>query len=465
MRLPNLPVVLLTSALLAPGLAAQNAEPLELTVVRFFRPPDTTLVAALCRVPLPLLDLVAGGKNGWAAYRVAVMVRDLAGREVWQSTWRRSVAAARLSGGDAGGISREWTRFTLRPGRYVLRVTATDSATGRAVEGEQAIDAFVASAPPALSDLLLAAGFRVRGGTGPQASAPGTGEFSWEGVDFDGAGAVTPATSGASARVAYFAELYPRAGDTPLDLVVQGALGDPHGSVSATRRTSPTGRAIVLGYLPVKSLAPGAYRVRLAERGKVDGDSLSRTASFTTAGPGGEPDAAVPADVLDQSGEAALDSLYAPLVYLMRDDERGSYAGLDVSGKREYLRRFWERRDPTPGTPRNEAREDYYDRIRVANREFREGGAAEIPGWRTDRGRIFIRYGPPDDVLRQPQPPSSPPYEAWKYTRGRRLKFVFVDLTRFGNYTLVYTTDIHEPSRPGWWDLLGSRATEEVLRF
>jgi GWxTD domain-containing protein len=163
--------------------------------------------------------------------------------------------------------------------------------------------------------------------------------------------------------------------------------------------------------------------------------------------------------------EAQLDSLYGPLLYLMQADERGIYSTLTVGGKRDYLRRFWARRDPTPGTPRNELEAEFYGRIAEANRKFREGGAAQIPGWRTDRGRIYVRYGAPDEMLRRPQPPGALPYEAWKYTRQRLLKYCFVDLTRFGNYVLVWTNDRQEKSEPNWRQLLGYEAYEEVLRF
>ena len=172
-----------------------------------------------------------------------------------------------------------------------------------------------------------------------------------------------------------------------------------------------------------------------------------------------------PSDPFETSNESELDSLYGPLVYIMLPDEEGIYSTLSRNGKRDYLRRFWSRRDPTPGTTRNEAAERFYRRVQTANARFREGGAAAVPGWRTDRGRIFIRYGQPDEVLSRPQPPGGLPYEVWKYTRGRQHKYCFVDLTRFGNYTLVYTDDLLEPSRPDWTELLGSEAYLDVTRF
>jgi GWxTD domain-containing protein len=171
------------------------------------------------------------------------------------------------------------------------------------------------------------------------------------------------------------------------------------------------------------------------------------------------------ADRFAEATESRLDSLYGPLLYLMQAEERGIYSTLTLDGKRDYLRRFWARRDPTPRTPENELEREFYARIAEANRKFREGGAAQIPGWRTDRGRIYLRYGPPDEMLRRPQPPGALPYEAWKYTRQRLLKYCFVDLTRFGNYVLVWTNDRQEKSEPNWRQLLGYEAYEEVMRF
>jgi hypothetical protein len=103
--------------------------------------------------------------------------------------------------------------------------------------------------------------------------------------------------------------------------------------------------------------------------------------------------------------------------------------------------------------------------VAEANRRFREGGAAAIPGWRTDRGRVYLRNGAPDEVLSRPQAGSTSPYEVWKYTRGRARKYVFFDETRFGHYVLIWTGDRREPSRPNWRDLLGPEATTDVERF
>jgi GWxTD domain-containing protein len=153
--------------------------------------------------------------------------------------------------------------------------------------------------------------------------------------------------------------------------------------------------------------------------------------------------------------EPELDEAYQPLIYLMSADEQGVYSSLSLEGKRKWLRQFWARRDPTAGTRRNEERERFYGAIEEANRRYREGGASAIPGWRTDRGRIFIKYGAPDEILERRVQTGASPYEIWKYTRHRSLKYVFMDLTRFGNYTLIFTNDVRERSRPDWQEMLG----------
>jgi len=166
------------------------------------------------------------------------------------------------------------------------------------------------------------------------------------------------------------------------------------------------------------------------------------------------------------ASEAVLDSLYGPLVYIMVEGERGIYPGLPLAGKRDFLRMFWNKRDPTPGTERNEAEEAFNARIAFVNRKFSEGGTSPTPGWRTDRGRIYLKYGPPDVNLNRRGVGRELPFQVWGYTSGStRRKYCFVDLTRFGNYSLVYSSDKSEPTRGDWRELIGWDAYDDVLNF
>lgn len=104
--------------------------------------------------------------------------------------------------------------------------------------------------------------------------------------------------------------------------------------------------------------------------------------------------------------------------------------------RKEEWNRFWKRRDPTPESPQNEFRDEFFARVRHANEQFAAGG----PGWRTDRGRTYIRYGPPDQIESHPLNLDSPAYEIWTYLRSGR-RFVFVDYDGYGRY------EFYQPGR------------------
>src|SRR5208337_356476 len=85
--------------------------------------------------------------------------------------------------------------------------------------------------------------------------------------------------------------------------------------------------------------------------------------------------------------------------YIITSEERGAFKKLTTDDEREqFIESFWERRNPNPGSPENEFKEEYYRRIAYANEHYASG----IQGWRTDRGRIYIMYGPADEVESHP---------------------------------------------------------------
>jgi len=137
--------------------------------------------------------------------------------------------------------------------------------------------------------------------------------------------------------------------------------------------------------------------------------------------------------------------------YIITDEERASFKKLSTDEEREqFIEAFWERRNPNPGSPENEFKEEYYRRIAYANEHYASG----IPGWKTDRGRIYIMYGPPDENDSHPsggtyeRPPeegggetSTYPFEQWRYRYidgiGTNIILEFVDPTMTGEYHLT----------------------------
>ena len=455
-------LVLVSLALMALPAVSVRPQSLDLAAVRFYRATGAqTLVDAFCQVPFALLDPVTRGASGVAAYRFSVTVRDTGGLELLAQSWMQTVSVRLLA--VARGSAVEHFTFAAHPGRYVIDVAVTDSATGRVSRQRAEVEAF--SSPPVASDLLLATNLRE---AASRADVPAAGEIRKGTLLLQASG--QPVLTPQQARLGYYLEVYPQRAETVTVVArVTTLQGTQVVATPGERIPLAAGGGVTRGMVDLAGLPPGDYRLEVSAGGRGGGaDSVVRTAAFRMAGFETEAaiaDATPSQDVFAGMSEARLDTLYLPLVYLMTAEEQGSYPSLTLEGKRRWLRLFWEKRAPTAGTPRNEAQEDFYARIAEANRRFREGGSAQIPGWRTDRGRIFIKYGPPDEVLNRPQAGNTRPYEVWKFSRGRALKYVFLDQTLFGNYVLIWTSDRREPSRPNWQELLGPEAVIEVERF
>jgi TonB family protein len=127
------------------------------------------------------------------------------------------------------------------------------------------------------------------------------------------------------------------------------------------------------------------------------------------------------------------------VLYIITDRERAEYKKLTTDGERDqFIEHFWLVRDPTPGTPENELKEEHYRRIAFANEHF---ASANLPGWKTDRGRIYIPWGPPDEIDAHSGDGSVFPYEMWRYRSieglGQNVDFGFTDLARNGEYRLT----------------------------
>jgi GWxTD domain-containing protein len=119
--------------------------------------------------------------------------------------------------------------------------------------------------------------------------------------------------------------------------------------------------------------------------------------------------------------------------YIITSEERKIFLELPDEEKEKFREEFWKRRDPDPNTEENEFRILYINRIEAADKLFRGEGR---PGWLTDRGRIYILFGPPTDRITYPMggDPYSRSREIWYYGS---FPVVFVDFRSNGNYTLV----------------------------
>lgn len=139
------------------------------------------------------------------------------------------------------------------------------------------------------------------------------------------------------------------------------------------------------------------------------------------------------------------------VAYIITDEERAAFKRLSTDEEREqFIEQFWLRRDPTPDSQENEFKEEHYRRIAYANERFASG----IPGWKADRGRIYIAFGPPDEIESHPSggtyerpfeegggTTSTFPFEKWRYRWiegiGSDIIIEFVDTTMTGEYRMT----------------------------
>ncbi len=129
------------------------------------------------------------------------------------------------------------------------------------------------------------------------------------------------------------------------------------------------------------------------------------------------------------------------LRYVAPAEELEGLARGTLEERRARWDAFWAERDPIPATPVNEFREEFFERIRVATQQFAEPG---LPGWRTDRGEVYIVLGPPTRFMERPSArragrPGEPEAQEWVYERVPNvgpLRLIFLDATGFGAFRL-----------------------------
>jgi GWxTD domain-containing protein len=137
--------------------------------------------------------------------------------------------------------------------------------------------------------------------------------------------------------------------------------------------------------------------------------------------------------------------------WIITDEELAAFKKLSNNTERDqFIEEFWQRRDPTPDTPENEFKDEHYRRIQYANEHF----AAGMPGWKTDRGRIYIMYGKPDSIDSHPMggpyqrsaeegggTTTTYPFEVWRYRYlegiGQEIEIEFVDDCSCGAYEMT----------------------------
>ncbi len=266
----------------------------------------------------------------------------------------------------------------------------------------------------------------------------------------------------------YYAEVY-NIPDSTRDSTfkVEYQVRDSYGQVRKTRETTKKkfgDTSVEVGTINGSDLKTGVYTLLFSVIDSAANVSAASSRRFFIYNPGlGAPGGAgnslagmsVLSSVFATMDDEQITKEFEEARYIATAGEIQQFEGIQsLPAKRQFLYDFWQKRNPNPALNSNPYRIEYLQRVAYTNDHFRVGST---PGWRTDRGRVYIVYGKPDQIDRHPNEGNSKPYEIWYYNSVQGgVSFDFVDRTGFGDYTLVNSTARNEIHNDNWQQYLGT---------
>ncbi|MBI5645878.1 MAG: GWxTD domain-containing protein [Ignavibacteriae bacterium] len=399
-------------------------------------------------------------RNEQGAYRASVMMtaivsREQAGSEPLSRIWRVPVQTGDTSASDARLLIGK-IQFTLAPGRYAVTVYGRQEdlpSRGDTIKFPLEVRPFSARGVR-FSDIELCSSVQ-------RASGDTTNMFYKNTLE------VVPNPplifGGSLPAVMYYAELY----NPDLDVYsIRSEIVSSYGNTVAAKVQRKTGRhpsRVETGGHAAGTLPTGVYTLILSYGDTTGAMRVSQSKRFYVYNPSVAADSSVIrravasiAYEFASLAEDELDAQFSSAIYIATSDEKKLWSSLSgAEPKRKFLTQFWNTRDPDTMTPVNEAYIDYQARVQYTNQHYR---TSYRQGWKTDRGRVYIMYGPPDYVQRNQVESDTKPYEVWTYDSIQSgVEFVFVDKGGFNELELVHSTMRDEISNPSWQSHIRTR--------
>ena len=258
----------------------------------------------------------------------------------------------------------------------------------------------------------------------------------------------------------YYAELYNLADDTTKSsLILNSQVINNFGKkvFEKTKDISKNNNAIVeVGAVNISNFPTGTYTLYLNLIGTEKSKGVSSFKRFYVINPhvkdtvsNFKSDMNVLTSEYGVMGVEECDELFSCIRYIATSKEMDSYKSLDsLNAKREFLFKFFLARDTNPETTENEFKREFDERIKTVNAKYR---TFTKKGTRTDRGRIYLIYGEPDEIDMHPNDYDRKPYEIWYYhSIEGGVTFVFGDLSGYSDYELLHSTKRGELRDDNW---------------
>lgn len=409
---------------------------------------NATYVEFYIQMSYDRLSFVRAGKYFCAVYEIDFNIEDAEGNLLQGQSAQDSVKVEKYDETTANHNYRvALLNFCVRPGDYHLRAMITDRETGKTYEVRGKFSARnFSSADLTVSDLQFSRDIHL------DSSASSFVKHN----RYIEPNVMRLYGQFASHLFVYYEVYNLAAATTAVDsfrtlFIIRNVNGDEIKQLWKTTRKPGTScvQSIVL---PMADLKSGAYTLTVRVFDNHSGYYAEQANRFD-----------VQWDIFSLQ-ERKFEDLVAQLRYIASRDELKLLENLPQTDRQRGLAEFWQRRDPTPGTPQNEMMNEYYRRLGYAKAHFQwEGGE----GWKSPQGKVYVTYGPPDAIQRLTQtevegnvmqpygPPNATrqnlyrstlarrpaslqntPYEIWEYAQSNR-RFVFADWRGAGIYELI----------------------------
>ncbi len=359
-------------------------------------------VRAVVSVPYPELNWVKDEAGYSAGVAIVIELRPLQGsKRLYGDSWEHRLKIADYATTSSMRNQLVETReFAVPPGRYNVRVSLRDVRALMVAEVRDRLDvADVSRIPVTFSDLELG----LVDSTGHFTTFPSR-QFGFNSDALGVRASVLDRRAGPWPRSYSY---HWRVVDESSAPIRQGDT-----TLTVTRSAEPVVLRPAHGELFI-----GGYAFELELR---DGKTVWRTSR---------------AFEVDESGPPRgreYEQMLEALAYIADGPEIEAMRTKAEADQGAAWEAFWRRRDPTPDTPRNEYQIEFFRRLRYADQHFLGFG----PGWRSDMGRAYIRYGPPDQIEQRQPTAAQPGLEVWYYNQPYR-RLVFSDREGFGRFTLL----------------------------
>jgi GWxTD domain-containing protein len=377
---------------------------------------------------------------------------------VWQDTLRLNFVVPDTTGLTSGQYFFHQTRLPIAPGEYEMRLSVPGDIAGARQELELRRDVLVpdfsGSGLVGLSDITLATSI-----------APSDDR---EDVFYKNGLLIRPNANqifGSSLdKLYYYAEAYnvdDVAGDdeeyTLFAYIAEANRPQPLSGFQRRMKRPARTPDVLAGTFELDALPSGSYFLRLAVLNENNESMAEQGRKFFVFNPEVEREQVTALEMSFETSpyatmsEEEVDRGIEHIHMIATDRERQRIKSIeDLDEQRRFLMEFWRTRDPNPNTPHNEYREEFYGRLQYANQRYT---TSLREGWKTDRGRIIIKYGTPSQIDPHLYDRDSKPHEIWEFSNipgeGQAI-FVFADSNGFGDFQLIHSTVAGETQSPDW---------------